>query len=85
MPSGLSACPPGGSGTISVNVDLDAFSRVTFEVQTSADNVPFEQAVLNALATLPAGFTDVNPVNNFALDSDLIFVFIIFKDGLEAI
>ncbi len=72
-----------GSGQIMTTVATTSGASVMFTVTAMAANMPNQQAEFSVQVDVPAGFSDSNPVDNFDMDSDLIFVEDIFEDGFE--
>ena len=63
-------------------VDVPVGSQVTFLFDTSVTGQLMDFIDVQGSVTMPVGDTDVNPGNNNAADSDLIYQFL-FKDSFE--
>lgn len=69
-PAGSAACTASGTGNINDSVSLPAGGSVTYRVAANVSSYAAGTLENTASVTVPAGFTDIAPVNNQATDSD---------------
>jgi len=71
-----------GNGDLNEMVDLPVGSELMYMFEADVTGQLMDFLDSTASVTLPAGELDVNPANNMAEDSDLVYEFI-FKNGFE--
>jgi hypothetical protein len=79
---GASCGNTSGNGDINELVDLPAGAEITYLMDADVTGALMEFIDVEGSVTMPVDETDVNPANNIAFDSDVIYMFI-FKSDFE--
>ena len=73
-----------GSGDLNETVDLSVGSSITYVLTAGVTGQLMDFIDVEGSVSMPVSETDVNPSNNVAHDSDLIYQFL-FKDSFECV
>ncbi|MEP0804172.1 MAG: DUF11 domain-containing protein, partial [Chloroflexota bacterium] len=70
VPAGAATCTPTGSGNLADTVNIPAGGSLTYTVTANTNPASVTTLTNTASVTVPGGYTDTNPANNSAADSD---------------
>jgi uncharacterized repeat protein (TIGR01451 family) len=71
LPAAGATCTPAGTGSINDVVNLPPGLQVTYTITASISSYAYGMLTNTAAVTAPAGFVDIDPGNNSAIDSDV--------------
>jgi uncharacterized repeat protein (TIGR01451 family) len=70
VPAGAATCTLTGSGNLADTVNIPAGGSLTYTVTANTNPASVTTLTNTASVTVPGGYTDTNPANNSAADSD---------------